>query len=170
MVLKFFQRPLEVCVLKTASATLFLFTFGNSSGIYPTSWSSAIQLQPTITSASHISVSRANNQGGIFNISKHSVSQQSSNLSARSAVMDKRKDFTLCVLNSNFPYCILGSVGPLSACSSTEACLFFITFSHLHRSWIFCCSACRLMLSGKITTDLKDMFNSRYIYNKQITA
>ena len=31
-------------------------------------------------------------------------------------------------------------------------------------------SASKVMLSGKNNTDLKDMFNSRYIYNKPITA
>ena len=47
------------------------------------------------------------------------VNQQSPNLflqglcTARSAVM--WKDFTLCILNTNSPYCILGCVGSLSA-------------------------------------------------------
>ena len=50
--------------------------------------------------------------------------------------------------------------------------MFFITFGHLHQSLIFCRSTCKLklMLSGKNKTDLKKKFNSRYIYNKQITA
>ena len=87
------------------------------------------------------------------------------------ALLHKRKDFTVCVLNTNSPYCILASVGSLCACCWTgKQICFFITFGHLQQSGIFCCSAYKLMLSGKNKTDLKDMFNSRYIYNEQIRA
>ena len=79
-------------------------------------------LSPTVTSASLTSVSRANIQGGTFNISvKQRKPTESEFVFAQreAAVMDKRKDFTLCVLNTNSPYCILACVGSLSACCWT---------------------------------------------------
>ena len=48
-----------------------------------------------------------------------------------------------------------------------KADLFFITLGHSLCSQR---SACKLMVSENTKTDLMVLFNSRYIYNKQITA
>ena len=82
-------------------------------------------------------------------------------------IMDKRKDFSLCIYEFFLLY--------LSLCRLVvrlyldwKADLFFITLGHSLRSQR---SACKLMGPEKKTkTDLMGVFNFRYIYNKQITA
>ena len=84
--------------------------------------------------------------------------------------MEKRKDFTLCVLKTNFPCCFLGCVSSLSACCWMGKRIVF----HYVRSFtsvlnFFAVLHVSLCYREKNKTDIKDMFNSRYIYNKQIT-
>ena len=82
-------------------------------------------------------------------------------------IMDKRKDFSLCMYEFFLLY--------LSLCRlfvrlylDCKGDLFFIMLGHsLHSQR----SACKLMVPEKKTkTDLMGVFNFRYIYNKQITA
>ena len=82
-------------------------------------------------------------------------------------IMDKGKDFSLCI----YEFFLLD----LSLCRLVvrlyldwKADLFFITLGHSFiRSQR---SACKLMVLEKTKTDLMGVFNFRYIYNKQITA
>ena len=85
-----------------------------------------------------------------------------------SLTMDKRKDFSLCI------YEFSPIIFKLQLCRLVvrlyldwKADLFFITLGHSLRSRR---SACKLMVSAKTKTDLMGLFNSHYIYNKQITA
>ena len=83
-----------------------------------------------------------------------------------SLIMDKRKDFLLCIYKfSPIIFKLVRLVVRLYL--EWKADLFFITLGHSLSSQ---CSACKLMVSEKTKTDLMGRFNSRYIHNKQITA
>ena len=77
--------------------------------------------------------------------------------------MDKRKDFTLCVLNTNSPYFILGCVGSVVRLLLDGKRICFLLRSVIYISpEFFAVLHVSLCYREKIT-DLKDMFNSRYI-------
>lgn len=103
----------SLCFENMASASRFS-SLSETAAKYPTSLSLALQLQPTVTSASLISVPRRNFQ--YFYKQRKSTVSEFVFAQRKAAVMDKRKDFTLCVLNTTSPYCILAFVGSLSAC------------------------------------------------------
>ena len=80
--------------------------------------------------------------------------------------MDKRKDFSLCIYEFS-PIIFKLVQARCPPYLDWKADLFFITLGHSLRSQR---SACKLMVSEKTITDRMGLFNSRHIYNKQITA
>ena len=103
----------------------------------------------------------------VFSVSFHSAKRRYDILNLTvSLIMDKRKDFSLCIYE--FSPIIFKLVQARPPVSGLESGFVFSLRSVIH--YVLSVLHVNLWCRKKTKTDLMGLFNSRYIYNKQITA